>query len=73
MSADYAGCWRLAGNAVHAPGVRRGEGRPFGNSQPHVKSMVKLYNFHVIENRQNGHERMHGGKIVISHGNGSDA
>ena len=70
LAADYADCWRLAGHAVHALGVRLGEGRAFGYSQPHVKSMVKLCNFHAIESWQKGNERMHGGKIVFRPGYG---
>ena len=73
LAGEYCDCWRLAGHAVHALGVYPHEGHAFGYSQPHVDSMVKLYNFHAIESWRSRNERLHGGQVAFKPGYGKTA
>ncbi|MGE9289833.1 MAG: glycosyltransferase family 2 protein [Puniceicoccales bacterium] len=63
---EHSEHFRIRGNTLHCT---EGEcGRFTGYLSPPARSVVKLYNFGVVKEWNDGYERLHGGKLVLKNG-----
>jgi len=58
--------FRIRGNTLHCTGAK--DGCFSGYLSPPARSIVKLYNYGVVEEWKDGYERLHGGNLVMKEG-----